>query len=97
VCPRGTRLVNAMTAPVDNITVRQLANGEAASATIQVTIDEITDSQIRAIRAIAARLGLDANDACQETASASIDQLTLKQASAVIDALKSRQAAGAPR
>ena len=51
----------------------------------------MTQSQRRAIAAIAKRLDVDPEDEALEVAGTSLDGLSLKQASALIDRLKSRQ------
>lgn len=49
-----------------------------------------TASQLRAIRAIANRLGLDPQIVTRDELGAQLDQLTLRQASTLIDRLKQR-------
>ena len=56
-----------------------------------------TASQVRAIRAIAQRLGLDADAAALEVVGVHLDDVTLPQASQLIDELKSRQTTGGAR
>ena len=56
-----------------------------------------TASQLRAVKAIAARLSVDADDAARDVTGARLEQLSLQQASQLIDDLKSRQQAGAAR
>ena len=51
----------------------------------------MTQSQRRAIAAIAKRLDVDPEDEATDMAGTSLDQLSLKQASTLIDRLKSRQ------
>ncbi len=56
-----------------------------------------TASQLRAIRAIAKRLGHDADAAAVEVVGVHLDDITLPQASQLIDELKSRQTTGGAR
>ena len=53
----------------------------------------MTQSQRRAINAIADRVGVDANEEAFNLASVGIDRLSLKQASHLIDHLKSLEPA----
>jgi hypothetical protein len=52
-------------------------------------VPPMTQSQRRAINAIADRVGVDANDEAMNITGNSFDRLTLKQASTLIDHLKS--------
>jgi hypothetical protein len=52
----------------------------------------LTASQQRAIFAIAGRLGLDADEVCGDEVGCKVDQLTIGQASQLIDLLKSLDA-----
>ncbi len=53
-----------------------------------------TDSQLRAIRAIAKRLGIQPENAATELHGCGLDEMTLPQASQLIDHLKSQQSGG---
>jgi hypothetical protein len=55
--------------------------------------DRMTDSQHRAITSIARRLNCDLDFECREIVGAAFDDLTIRQASDMIDYLKSQQPA----
>jgi hypothetical protein len=54
----------------------------------------MTQSQLRAIHAIAKRLGIDPADECQRQFGWDLNRLSIRDASAIIDHLKSLQPAG---
>jgi len=72
--------------------------GNASRAANNGNGRRVTQSQLRAIRAIASGLGIDADRTARERFDvAAAEQLSLQQASALIDQLKAMQTSGASK
>ena len=79
--------------PARNGNGQRSNNGNGNGRTNGAHAAPMTQSQRRAINAIADRVGVDANEEAFNLASVGIDRLSLKQASQLIDHLKSLEPA----